>query len=251
MSPVGVLKIDDPAQFVGKITNFGVGNLIDLVGLGDLIGDEALPAHATLGANGVLTLTGGNVTDTLNIGSAAAYADDTFILYGDGHMGVDVAVVPDASKVITFSELPVGTTITNQYQKDGVIFTSNPSIEDNSYDPTSPALAGSADFNGPIAGYFCNPSNGQHATVEEFQFDAGYFNNLHSTEIEWFRTNGQTLGKQYDQVYAYQHFSISSTSPIASFKIFEVGAEASGYSLDNLAVGPTTTLNAVTLYEKR
>jgi hypothetical protein len=234
MASTGLLKIDDVQAFSGAITSFGLGNAIDLANIG-------LMTSYTLSAKGVLTVTNGSNSYSITLSNASSYSNDKFELRADSSGdGTEIILTPRASKVITFSEYAVGTVITNQYKSYGVIFTSHPLIVGDNADPTSPALAANTQYNGPIAGYFCDPNTGSHATVNEFEFDAGYFNNIGSTEIEWFGKKGQLLGKLYDESYGYQHFSISSATPIANFLIKEIGKEVSGYSFDNLVVGKVT-----------
>ena len=145
-------------------------------------------------------------------------------MQSDGGTGTDITLVPRTSHLITFSEYGVGTIITNQYQSDGVVFSEDPvknkttgkttyvpcEIYDDSADPTSPALANFAhgDYSGPIIGHFVDPNTGANGTVTQFSFDAGYFDNAGSTEVEWFNAKHKLIGSMREEtlgVRSFQH----------------------------------------------
>src|SRR5690348_14286516 len=66
---------------------------------------------------------------------------------------------PRAANVITFSEYPAGTAISNQYANKGIIFGgSTPFITPDGSNPTSPVLSGTPLFQGAIEGTFVSPS---------------------------------------------------------------------------------------------
>lgn len=56
------------------------------------------------------------------------------------------------SAQLAFSEFPVGTTITTQYQGKGFDFPASPAVQivSDSSNPTSPVLSGTPKFQGPI-----------------------------------------------------------------------------------------------------
>ena len=152
-----------------------------------------------------------------------------------------------ADPAITFSEYPVGTVITNQYASLGIIFSGgssagSPFITTDASNPTSPVLSGSPLFNGPIQGSFVD-ANGKPATVTQFQLDAGYFDDLGSTQLTWFDSSGNVIGSQTNSELGIETFTIQVTanqSPIASWIIQEIGAEAAGFAIDNVSF-PTPT----------
>ena len=97
--------------------------------------------------------------------------------------------------LITFSEFPGGTYITDQYADIGIIFGGDsPYIGPDGSNPTSPVLR-TSNFLGDIEGYFVNPNDGvSPATVSWFSLDAGYFDQTNSTRIEWFDLDNNKLG---------------------------------------------------------
>ncbi len=68
---------------------------------------------------------------------------------------------------ITFSEYPMWTAISNQYESQGIIFNGDsPFITSDGANPTSPILSGTPLFSGRVGGQFTNP-------VNSFQVEAG------------------------------------------------------------------------------
>lgn len=149
-------------------------------------------------------------------------------------------VVPTAaSYVITFSEYSVGTYITNQYQYVGIIFGGDaPQIHHDGANPTSPVLAGTIPsvFSGNITGTFVLPGTDIPTTVCSFEFDAGWFNSIGSTSIEWFDIYGNSLGLVYNSQIGIEHFAIEG-GHIASWEIGET-TDAFGFAIDNVFFVP-------------
>ncbi|MEC4088818.1 carboxypeptidase-like regulatory domain-containing protein [Pseudoalteromonas rubra] len=136
---------------------------------------------------------------------------------------------------ITFSEFPNGTAITNQYADRGIIFGGDsPFITSDSANPTTPVLSGSPRFNGAIEGRFVDPQTGEPTTVNSFSLDAGYFDNLSSTRLQWFNPEGQLIREVLDSQFGIEHFSIRDEN-IASFRIEIIAQEDAGYAIDNVA----------------
>ena len=73
---------------------------------------------------------------------------------------VSPAASPTSYSTITFSEVPLEEFVTNQYEDDGVIFTSTVQTAEDEANPTSPVLSGYPRFEGAIEGYFVDPSTG-------------------------------------------------------------------------------------------
>ena len=141
----------------------------------------------------------------------------------------------ELSLPITFDEFAQGTAVTNQYSSLGIIFGGDaPYLYIDGAHSTSPVLTGSPQYMGDIEGYFVRPDDPSIAiTVDWFSFDAGSFQGLGSTLVEWFDINGNKLGEQYNSEYNIEHFYISDTG-IASWKISIVTTEDAGYTIDNL-----------------
>ena len=136
--------------------------------------------------------------------------------------------------VITFSEFPVGTAITNQYQPQGIIFGGDsPFITDDGSNWTSPVLSGTPLFTGEITGEFVAP-DGQPVTVGHFSLDVGYIDDPGSVAVTAFDASGHVL----DTVTADQTGIVPVTvqaSGIASFSVAEVAEEDAGFAIDNVA----------------
>lgn len=143
-----------------------------------------------------------------------------------------------ASDVITFDEFPVGTYITNQYQDVGIIFGGDaPVITPDGANPTSPVLAGTIPdlFRGDITGTFVVPGTDTPTTVCAFGFDAGYFDDIGSTSIEWFDEYGNSLGIIYNSQTVIEHFAIEGSN-IASWEIAEIAFDL--FAIDNVWFEP-------------
>lgn len=88
------------------------------------------------------------------------------------------------SYTISFSEFPVGTAITTNYADKGLLFASGAFITDDGANPTSPVLSATPKFQGSVTGAFVDPNDSsKNATVKWLSFDAGYFDDLGSTEV--------------------------------------------------------------------
>ncbi|WP_138551678.1 carboxypeptidase-like regulatory domain-containing protein [Pseudoalteromonas rubra] len=136
---------------------------------------------------------------------------------------------------ITFSEFPTGTAITDQYADRGIIFGGDaPFITTDSANPTSPVLSGTPQYNGAIEGRFVDPLTGEPTTVNSFSLDAGYFDNLSSTRLQWFNPEGQLIREVLDSQFGIEHFAIRDEN-IASFRIEIIAQEDAGYAIDNVA----------------
>ena len=147
--------------------------------------------------------------------------------------------VIQGNDVITFSEYPVGTAITNQYASQGIVFGGdNPFITTDGANPTSPVLSGTPLFVGNIEGQFVDPSDGTTPiVVESFKLDAGYFDELNSTRIEWFDPNGVKLGQKTNSQFSIETFEIEGGN-IASWRIGIVQTEPNGFAIDNISFEP-------------
>lgn len=150
----------------------------------------------------------------------------------------------EGDPLITFSEYPVDTYITDQYADLGIIFGGDdPFISSDGSNPTSPVLSGSPRFQGDIEGYFVSPYDGESpATVSWFSLDAGYFNEVGSTLIEWFDLSNNKLGEQYSSITGIETFVIEDDG-IASFHIGMTSSDSAGYAIDNINFGNLSVLD--------
>jgi len=147
------------------------------------------------------------------------------------------ANVSVADDEITFSEFPLWTYISDQYADKGVIFSGDsPFICTDGANPTSPVLSGSPRFQGRIEGSFVDPEDGESSiSVQSFELDAGYFDAIGSTKIEWFDKDGNKLGQRANTRYGIQNFKIEGGN-IASWKIGIFEDEPAGYAIDNFKI---------------
>jgi RHS repeat-associated protein len=145
---------------------------------------------------------------------------------------------------LTFSEYPVGTTITNQYESDGVIFSGDandsnvpPYITTDSANPTSPVLSGGQGFGSDLRGSFVVPSTTTPATVSSMSFDLGYINTAGSTSVQIYGPADQLLGSVVANSTGI--FLVTSNFSDASYFIIS-GVDPAGWAIDNLSfVSPT------------
>ena len=144
--------------------------------------------------------------------------------------------------LITFSEYPVKTHITNQYAGLGIIFDGDdPFISGDQSNPTAPVLSGSPKFKGNIEGYFINPYNGASAMVDWFSLDAGFFDQIQSTRLEWFDINGDKLGEVCNSIIGIETFYIEDDD-IASWRIGMINTDSAGYAIDNIDFGDLSSI---------
>ncbi|MGA8745413.1 MAG: cutinase family protein [Solirubrobacterales bacterium] len=135
----------------------------------------------------------------------------------------------------------MGEVITNQYEGKGVIFSGasgeeEPLIKEDEDSPTSPVLAPSWEFQGPIHAQFVIPGTTTQATVSNLSMDIGYIDDPDSTKLVVETTTGPI------ELYAEEEgtdFLESSATNITGFSIEEVSEEEAGYGIDNVAfTGP-------------
>lgn len=145
--------------------------------------------------------------------------------------------------LITFDDPSVGTSITNQYADLGIIFGGDsPYIEFDLSNPTSPVLSGSPTFQGEIEGYFVNPDDGTTPMfISSFSLDAGNFDELETTRIQWFDRYGNKIGEVFNSELGIQHFDINGID-IVSWSIDVVTTDPAGFAIDNVDFDPNDLL---------
>jgi len=139
---------------------------------------------------------------------------------------------------ITFSEFSQGTSISNQYLNYGILFGGDsPFITSDDSNSTSPVLSGTPIFNGAIEGIFVDPSDGKTSIfVQSITLDAGYFNEIGSTRIEWFDAKDTKLGQRANSQIGIESFTLKGGN-IARWRISIFKDEPSGYAIDNVTIG--------------
>lgn len=136
--------------------------------------------------------------------------------------------------LLTFSEFPVGTVITNQYAPQGILFaalTGNaPIIANDGAIPTSPVLSPNPPFSGDFQWTFPTGATG-------VQFDSGFWNTLGSGVIDVFSPTNVLLAALTDTSLGVEHFDLSALGVIGRVT-FNSAADPAGADIDNLQFQP-------------
>ncbi|MGD0246760.1 MAG: SGNH/GDSL hydrolase family protein [Streptosporangiaceae bacterium] len=187
------------------------------------------PAHAA-----PLTLAGPQTADPPTTSASHPVA----------HSAVLPQATPAAETTITFSEFPVDTAITDQYQSQGIIFGGKtPFITDDAANPTSPVLSGTPLFNGSITGTFVNP-DGKKRTVSQFSLDVGYIDNPGSVDVTAYGKSGRSLTVVNVDQTGIVPVTVKAAG-IASFEVAEISGDANGFAIDNVAFPEVRALVAL------
>src|ERR1044072_299280 len=141
---------------------------------------------------------------------------------------------------LTFDELPLGTTVADQYISRGVRFVSNVFTTSDGANPTSPVLSGRPLFQGEISAAFVTPGTTSPTTVNGFSLDVGYSDSRSSVVVDYLDADGIVVGSQYAQSYGINHLTIAYRG-IASFTVYTVSDEPAGFAIDNLRINPTVS----------
>jgi len=155
----------------------------------------------------------------------------------DGAVGVIIHAIP--SGALTFSEFPNGTSITNQYAPQGIIFGGDtPYITSDGANPTSPVLSGTPQYEGAIEGMFVYPADGvTPAVVEDLYMNVGYLDNNNSVRLQLFDASGNVISSRINGSERGIVCYSESTTAIARWRVETVGSEAAGYAIDNVTFG--------------
>ena len=181
------------------------------------------PGNATAVQASVVATAGGRPSTSPSAGAAQA-----------ARAAVKPADAVPGDTVITFSEFPDGTAITNQYQPQGIVFGGDsPFITDDPANPTSPVLSGTPQFSGEITGTFVAP-DGRPVTVGHFSLDVGYIDDPGSVAVTAFDASGHVLDTETADQTGIVPVTVQA-SGIASFSVAEVSAEDAGFAIDNVA----------------
>jgi lysophospholipase L1-like esterase len=152
---------------------------------------------------------------------------------------------------LPLATLPLGTHVTNQFAKDGIVFSGQePFVTD---DPNgdaaafNPVLSGTPQWYGTIVGEFVKPGTQAPATVDEFSINIGGLDTPGSTEMTVYNLKGQQLGvlvaTDIDQNTS-QATLVSSFPGAASFSVEPVNAadpDPAGWDINTIRVGPIVT----------
>jgi hypothetical protein len=144
-----------------------------------------------------------------------------------------------STTLITFSEYPVGTVVTNQYKNKGIVFDGDTStdtqfITTDGSNPTSPVLSGTPLFTGDVGARFVVPGTAAPATVNSVSLDVGYIDNPGSTIVTAYGSNGGLLGTVVASQTGINHLTLAFPG-IARFLVESIGSEPAGFAIDNVA----------------
>ncbi len=140
------------------------------------------------------------------------------------------------SQRITFSELPLETTISDQYRDRGIVLGgSSPITTADVASSTPPVLAGMPLFEGDITGRFVVPGTDQPSSVYQFTWDIGHFDAVESVQMDFFGPQGQLLYtyKNHDEG-SFRYVARGGNIGIASWRMYVVTTEPAGFGIDNL-----------------
>lgn len=140
-------------------------------------------------------------------------------------------------QLLTFDNYVLGTSINDQYEGQGVLFSGegpgeDPEIRSDLANPTSPVLGGYLNFFSPIHAQFVVPDTTTQATVSGLSLDVGSIDDPYSTQVVVSTTTGPiTL---VAEEYGINTLSTSATN-VTGFAVEAVSGEDAGYAIDNLA----------------
>lgn len=156
-----------------------------------------------------------------------------------GHIYNAPASALNPTSVITFSEFPLGTTVSDQYADRGIVFAGDaPFISIDGANPTAPVLSGTPQFQGAIEGRFVDPRDGTTpVVVAGFSLDAGYFDAIGSVRLAWYGPDGSRRGQLIASVIGIQTLSVQG-GEIASWRIETIMDEPAGFAIDNVSIEP-------------
>lgn len=232
-----ILTMYNAGSYTGVLSGFAPGTTLDLAGIGTA-------TNATISAN-VLSVQGGKGgTINLNLDPAQDYsATPSPIITPDGNGGTDITLGPPNSHTITFSEYPVGTANPVYTYPDNAVKITGAIVNDGAQ-PASPAVAANASYIGPVVIAFTTP-------VTNVDFDAGYFNNLQSTTVEFIGPGGTILQSSLNSQYGIVHYSYSNAGGISGIDVVNTGYDESGFSVDTVTftdpIAPTSPNNTVNI----
>jgi lysophospholipase L1-like esterase/chitodextrinase len=135
---------------------------------------------------------------------------------------------------ITFSEVPLGTAVTDQYVPQGIQFGGDaPFTLMDASSASSPVLSGSPAFRGSITGTFVDQA-GQPRPVANFFMTIGYIDTRNSVAVDIHYTNQPDETVLINKL-GFIVLAVGGGTPfIESFRIYEVGTEPAGFAIDNV-----------------
>lgn len=137
-------------------------------------------------------------------------------------------------ETITFSEVPLYSSVTNQYVQRGILFGGdNPFTTMDGSNDTSPVISGTPQFQGAVEGRFVNP-DGSVRTVDYLSLDVGYINTPHSTVVNTYGRTGELLLSVDLAAGGIVHTEINQVG-MARFRVEAISDEPAGFAVDNVS----------------
>ncbi|TDG12579.1 RHS repeat protein [Seongchinamella unica] len=140
------------------------------------------------------------------------------------------------SRRISFSELPLGTTVSDQFRDRGILFGGSGAITTtDAAVASSPVLAGTPLFEGDITGRFVKPGTDEAAPVYQFIWDIGHFDAAESVQMDFYGPQGQLLLSSTNAGTGSYRFAVRGGNfGIASWRMHLVSNDPGGFGIDNL-----------------
>ncbi|WP_417819145.1 calcium-binding protein [Tritonibacter scottomollicae] len=127
---------------------------------------------------------------------------------------------------ITFDEFELGTTDPTFVFADNTIRTNGVIVGDGAQ-PNTPAIAANTSYRGPVLIFFDTPAT-------SVSLDAGYFDNLTSTRIEFRDQLGRVIETFHNDSLGVLTFSLEHDAGIASIAVIDESFDAAGFSVDTI-----------------
>lgn len=216
--PVGALQVE---AMPGKLLGLGGGGIIRI--------DES----AFQPGSGLITFSEFPLATTNPVYAPGDYGGDA------SSPNVSFAGFFEGQQLGAAAECPAGAALTGCVVGDPTaplaLDTASPAtaITTDGSNPTSPVLSGSPTFNGPIAILFDTNQAG-------VGLDGGFFDDIESTAITAFARDGSVIGSVRNEETGIEFLGLvtaDGTNSIAGLLFSLVGAENSGFAIDNLRFG--------------
>jgi hypothetical protein len=185
----------------------------------------------------------GTVNPVYTPGDYSGAAGAPTVFFGAIFVGQTVGVAPFPS-----GANPTG--VVNGTPTGPLALLGNTKIVTDTFNPTSPVLSGTPTFNGPVSILFSS-------NVSGVGLDGGFFNAKGGTAITAFDRNGVSLGSVVNTIVGDPAIpssgieflgltTVDGTNQIAGLQFSLVGAEPSGFAIDNLRFTTGTDVPSAT-----
>ena len=128
------------------------------------------------------------------------------------------------------------TPVSNQYQTEGVIFSTGAQAREDAVNIDSPVLTGTPAFRGDIEAIFVDPGTGSPLPVYMAVFDIGYLDAIGTTKMQFFGPQGQLLYEYNNSITGFLRYSAyGGNIGISRIRFSAASSEPEGFGIDNLA----------------